>query len=66
MFDRDTFYCPNCGTIDHPMTITRGSFWVEVMLWLFFLVPGLIYSVWRLSTPIRRLPRLRIQGHHSA
>lgn len=50
MFDRDTFYCPNCGTIDHPMTITRGSFWVEVMLWLFFLVPGLIYSVWRLST----------------
>jgi len=28
----------------------KGSFLVEVILWLFFIIPGLIYSIWRLTT----------------
>ncbi len=27
-----------------------GSFLVELALWLFFLLPGLIYTIWRLTT----------------
>src|SRR5579862_4874691 len=42
-------YCLDCGTTDWPKTETPGSFFIEVILWLCFLVPGVIYSVWRLA-----------------
>jgi len=42
--------CANCGTIGKVKTHTQGSFLIEVVLWLFFLLPGLIYSIWRLTT----------------
>ncbi len=29
---------------------TKGSTAIELILWLLFIVPGLIYSLWRLST----------------
>lgn len=45
-----THYCPHCGTWGKPKTVTRGSFFIELVLWLCFLVPGLIYSIWRLSS----------------
>lgn len=41
--------CKQCGTVDEPATETPGSFAIELILWLCFLVPGLIYSFWRLS-----------------
>ena len=43
-------YCPNCGSVGTPRNRTKGSFWIELILWLCFLVPGLLYSVWRLTT----------------
>ena len=42
--------CADCGTVDTPTTETRGSIFIEIILWLCFLVPGLIYSIWRLTT----------------
>lgn len=42
--------CPTCGSVGKPKTITRGSFLIEIVLWLFFFVPGIIYSLWRLTT----------------
>ena len=30
--------------------VTKGHFALEVILWLCFLIPGIIYSVWRLTT----------------
>ena len=50
-------YCPSCGSVGVPTTRTKGSFWIEVILWLCFLVPGLIYSVWRLTTKERVCPK---------
>jgi len=41
--------CTLCGSAGYPKTVTPGSIAIEIMLWGFFLVPGLIYSVWRLS-----------------
>jgi len=31
----------------------KGSFLIEVILWLTFIIPGVIYSIWRLAnTPL--------------
>ena len=42
--------CPNCGNIGRPKTVVKGSILIEIILWCFFLVPGIIYSLWRLTT----------------
>lgn len=42
--------CTDSGEIGVPKSVTGGSIWIEIILWLFMLLPGLIYSVWRLST----------------
>ncbi len=43
-------YCPNCGTIGKPKRLTKGSFVIEVFLWLLLIVPGLLYSLWRMTS----------------
>lgn len=43
-------YCPLCGTVARPKTRTKGSVVIEVILWLMIILPGLIYSIWRLTT----------------
>ena len=46
----DRQICTECGTVGYPVNKTPGSFFIELILWLCFLVPGLIYSVWRLAS----------------
>jgi hypothetical protein len=41
--------CKQCGTVGKPKSYTPGSILIEIVLWLCFLVPGLLYSLWRLS-----------------
>lgn len=41
--------CSQCGTRGTAKRVTPGNFLIELALWAFFLVPGLIYSVWRVS-----------------
>lgn len=41
--------CTNCGYEGEPKISTPGSCLMELILWLFFLVPGVIYSFWRLG-----------------
>lgn len=42
--------CGQCGSVGKPKKTAGGSFIVELALWLCFIVPGLIYSLWRVST----------------
>jgi hypothetical protein len=42
--------CTSCGYVGEPTTVTKGSSAIELILWLCLLVPGLIYSIWRLSS----------------
>lgn len=44
------FICTSCGNIGQPKRITKGNLLIEIILWLAFLVPGLIYSIWRLTS----------------
>lgn len=39
--------CKSCGYIGETKTITKGSIDTEVILWFCFLIPGVMYSIWR-------------------
>ena len=41
------FYCPSCGQVGNGVRHVPGSIVLEIVLWLCFLMPGLIYSIWR-------------------
>lgn len=41
--------CTRCLSTGSPKSITPGSIWLELLLWLLFLIPGVIYSVWRIT-----------------
>lgn len=51
-----THLCTRCGTECRPEKITKGSFIIEIGLWLFFILPGLVYSIWRLATRYHGCP----------
>lgn len=55
----DRMACTSCGHVGPTKTHTRGQFWVEVFLWLLLLIPGIIYTVWRLSS---RTPACAVCG----
>jgi hypothetical protein len=42
--------CTQCGSVDGPKSKTKGSMLIELILWCCMLIPGLIYSIWRLTT----------------
>lgn len=39
--------CQSCGTTGKTRTETPGSIFIEIILWFCFLVPGMIYTIWR-------------------
>jgi len=41
--------CKDCGFHGNIPTRRQGSLGIELVLWFFFLVPGLIYTLWRSS-----------------
>ena len=53
------YICTNCGFEDNPVSYTPGSFWIELALWICFLLPGLIYSDWRLSARKKVCPKCK-------
>lgn len=49
-----THICAECYSSNDGKTVTKGSFLVELILWLCFLIPGLIYTTWRVTSRDRR------------
>jgi len=47
---KEMVVCTVCETVGQTVKHTKGSFLIEVILWLCFIIPGLIYSIWRLTT----------------
>lgn len=47
MFGSREYVCCACGTRGVPVKKLRGSTWITLLLLLFYLVPGLIYMIWR-------------------
>lgn len=52
----DELVCTSCGHIGDSKTVTKGHFFLEVVLWLCFLVPGFIYSIWRHTSRYEACP----------
>ncbi len=42
--------CKNCGAMSLPKKQCKGSFWIELALWLIVFPVGIIYTLWRLVT----------------
>lgn len=42
--------CTQCHNIDYPKKKTKGHILIELILWLSFILPGIVYSFWRLAT----------------
>jgi hypothetical protein len=49
-FGGQEMFCKACGHSGRSKVKTRGSMGIEIVLWLCLLVPGLIYSIWRLTS----------------
>ena len=47
---KNYFFCKTCGFVGRPKNSTEGSILIELILWCFFIVPGLMYSVWRMTS----------------
>lgn len=60
--DEGSMVCPVCGTRGEPKTITKGNLAIEIILWLCLIVPGLIYSIWRLSSKYPACPACEQAG----
>lgn len=45
--------CKDCGSTKGNKRSMRGSILIEIILWVCFIVPGLIYSIWRHTTVTR-------------
>lgn len=48
--------CLTCHSIGTPRKITKGSLIIEIFLWLLLILPGAIYSVWRLASKYEACP----------
>lgn len=45
--------CSACGHVGSSKTAIKGSMGVEILLFIFFIIPGVIYSIWRSSSRYR-------------
>ena len=43
----DVMICAKCGSVGTPDKSNKGGCLIEFVLWCFFIVPGLIYTIWR-------------------
>ena len=46
MFGKE-LVCVRCGHVGKPKQKAKGSFGLEMVLWLLLIIPGVIYSAWR-------------------
>jgi hypothetical protein len=51
------FYCKTCGNVGQRIEVRPGSGCLELLLWLFFLLPGIIYSIWRSNAVHKACPK---------
>ncbi len=64
-------FCKNCGYVGKSCSKTKGSIFIEIILWLFFIpgiifwpllligILGVIYSIWRLTATYKICPKCK-------
>lgn len=43
-------YCTSCGAVGHSKRHVPSSILIEIVLWICFLILGVIYTIWRYSS----------------
>jgi len=56
------WYCDHCGFIGQPRRYTKGSLVLEVFLYFLMIFPGIIYSLWRLTSKFTGCPKCATQN----
>lgn len=51
--------CTQCNYVGEPKGAIGGNGCIEVILWLCFIIPGLIYSIWRSSSRHKICPKCK-------
>jgi hypothetical protein len=47
MFSSYELFCKSCGTVGKSKRHMPGSILIEIILWCCFVIPGLVYTIWR-------------------
>jgi hypothetical protein len=56
-------HCHICGKDGKGKKVLAGSAGVELLMWIFFLLPGVLYSLWRHSAKSYQCPHCQaVQG----
>jgi hypothetical protein len=58
---RRRFVCTKCGFLGYVPCKRAGSAGITIVLFCFFIIPGLIYSSWRWSARKRMCPQCKSQ-----
>ncbi len=56
------YICTICGHVGYPVKRYKGSFLVELALWLCLGLPGLIYTIWRSNSGYYACPKCNNPG----
>lgn len=48
--------CVRCGSVAKPKEVTRGTFALELILWCLLILPGLAYTLYRISSKYTGCP----------
>lgn len=49
-YGKTPILCINCMSKGIPKSHTPGSIFIEIILWCCLIIPGLVYSIWRISS----------------
>jgi hypothetical protein len=49
-------HCMTCGIDAVPAEENKGNGLIEIILWICFILPGLIYSIWRRTNVVEICP----------
>ena len=49
-------FCTTCGNVGYPVLVKKGSTGTAFLLWIIFLLPGIIYSIWRANSEHEACP----------
>lgn len=55
------YYCNSCQNYS-PTALMKGNGWIEFVLYFVYLVPGIIYSIWRRNGPPNVCPLCKAPG----
>ena len=56
-----TIHCPNCSYDGKPQTFMKGSWVMELLLWILFFPIGLIYTIYRSTSAHKGCPKCGYQ-----